>query len=98
MYKKVLEKLTFNYCDLSRNAKINYATAILKNLKEKGVSIDDETYKKVSQLIYKSNSTTSSETKHSSNDGSKKYYRGGHRGNYKGNDNKHYKTYNNFNK
>ena len=66
MYKKVLEKLTFKYCDLNKNAKINYATAILKNLKEKGITIDDETYKKVSQLIYKNNST---ETSSSSNEG-----------------------------
>jgi len=53
IYRNVLEKLTMNYCNMKTNSKCEYATKILKELKEKGVRIEDETYQKVARLIFK---------------------------------------------
>ena len=58
IYKNVLDKMTMNYCHMNIDLKCEYATKILKQLKDKGVSIEDPTYKKISQMIYKNNSTT----------------------------------------
>ena len=53
IYKNILEKLTMNYCNLKVNIKCDYATRIIKELKERGVKIDDETYQKIAKMIYK---------------------------------------------
>lgn len=53
IYRNLLEKLTFNYCNLKVNLKCEYATKVIKELKERGINIDDETYGKVARMIYK---------------------------------------------
>ena len=54
IYRSVLEKLTMNYCTLRSNLKCEYGPKILKELKEKGIRVDDETYQKVARMIFKS--------------------------------------------
>jgi pentatricopeptide repeat protein len=53
IYRNVLEKLTMNYCSLKTNLNCDYATRILKALKERGIRVDDETYQKVARIIFK---------------------------------------------
>jgi len=53
IYRSVLEKLTMNYCNLKTSLKCDYATKILKELKERGIKIEDETYQKVARMIFK---------------------------------------------
>jgi len=53
IYRNVLEKLTMNYCNLKINLKCDYATRILKELKEKGIKVEDDTYQKVARMIFK---------------------------------------------
>ena len=42
-----------NYCNLKINLKCDYATRILKALKEKGIKVEDDTYQKVARMIFK---------------------------------------------
>lgn len=53
IYRSVLDKLTMNYCNLKISSKCDYATRILKELKEREVKVDDETYQRVARMIYK---------------------------------------------
>jgi len=53
IYKNVLEKLNANYCTLRTDLKCDYATKILKQLKERGISIDDDTYQKIARMVFK---------------------------------------------
>ena len=55
IYRNCLEKLTAKYCNLAIDVKSDYAARILKKMKEKGLEVDDEISKKVSQMIYKNN-------------------------------------------
>jgi len=92
IYRSVLEKLTMNYCNLKTSLKCDYATKILKELKERGIKIEDETYQKVAKMIFKNqgvkinlNSSQSPERRNTyqNNDG---YYKN------------NYNSYNNGNK
>lgn len=58
IYKNVLEKLSMGYCNMNIDLKCEVATKIVKQMKDKGLTIDDKTYKKISKMIYKNNSTT----------------------------------------
>lgn len=81
IYRNVLEKLTMNYCNLKVASKCDYATRILKELNERGVKIDDDTYQKVARMIYH-------------NQGIKINL---NTGNSQGNKQGGFKTYNNYN-
>jgi len=87
IYRSVLEKLTMNYCNLKTNLKCDYATKILKELKNRGIDIDDETYQKVARMVFKNQGiklnlfANSGENKQSNCN----------------NNNNGYKSYNNFN-
>ncbi len=53
IYRTILEKLTMNYVNIPSSQKCDFASKILNALKQKGISIDDETYNKVTRMIYK---------------------------------------------
>ena len=53
IYKTVLDKLTMNYCNIVITQKCDFASKILKNLREKGIHVDDEVYEKVTRMIFK---------------------------------------------
>ncbi len=53
IYRTVLEKLTMHYVTIPQGQKCDFASKILNALKQKGISIDDETYDKVTRMIYK---------------------------------------------
>ena len=53
IYTNVLEKITYYNCNLKNNLKCDYATKIIKCLKDRHVSIEQEVYSKVAQMIYK---------------------------------------------
>jgi pentatricopeptide repeat protein len=53
IYKTLLEKLTMNYVTIPQAQKCDFASKILNALKQKGISIEDETYDKVTRMIYK---------------------------------------------
>jgi len=53
IYRNVLDKLTMNYCNLKINTKCDYATRILKCLKERSIRVEDETYERVARMIFK---------------------------------------------
>ncbi|MCQ2820379.1 MAG: hypothetical protein MJ252_24195 [archaeon] len=91
IYKNVLEKLTMNYCHLPFDTKVKYTQDIVNNLQDRGVKVDDETFKKVAALIYKTAAKDSGFSR--DNHGQRNY---GNRGRKGGN--KYYKSYNNFNK
>lgn len=94
IYNTVLFKLSAHYCDLKPNVKIEYANNILKEMKNKGLSIPEEVFSKVAKMIYKLNGSkvdfdnvsVSEESVYSNN--------------YKGNNNNNYKyknqNYNNY--
>jgi len=52
IYLNVLDKLCAKYCNLKVNAKCDYLTAIIKELKNKGFHIDYQVLSKASKLIY----------------------------------------------
>lgn len=54
IYKSVLEKLTMHYCNLRSDLKCEYSSQILKELKDRGLTVDDETYQRVAKMLYKS--------------------------------------------
>jgi len=53
IYNHVLEKISSYNCNLRNNNKCEYATQIIKNLKERGVFIENNLYSKIAQMIYK---------------------------------------------
>jgi hypothetical protein len=53
IYSHVLEKICSYNCNLRNNLKCDYATNIIKNLKDRNVDIDEDLYSKVAQMIYK---------------------------------------------
>jgi len=53
IYKIVLEKLNMHYVNIPMAQKCDYASKILNSLKQKGISIEDDTYNKVTRMIYK---------------------------------------------
>lgn len=67
IYKSVLDKICYYKCNMDNNDKIKYVSSIVKCLKEKHIQIDDETYKRVSQLIYKNNYNKNFHNKNKSN-------------------------------
>lgn len=79
IYRSVLEKLTYNYCNMRMNLKCEYATKILKELKERGINVDDETYGKVARLIYNNQGVKIESNVNSKQDGySGRYYNSGY--------------------
>lgn len=52
LYNLVLFKLSAYYCNIENEKKVEYASAIVKRLKDKGVDIPEETYTKVAKMIY----------------------------------------------
>lgn len=53
IYNKTLDKVSSYHCNMKNSLKCDYATQIIKNLKERRVQIDEKTYKNVAQMIYK---------------------------------------------
>jgi pentatricopeptide repeat protein len=81
IYKNVLDKLTAHYCKMNTKSKCDYATRIIKELKDRGIDMVDETYERVAKMIYK-------------NQGVKINLNTSSQNNTEG---RQYKTYNNFN-
>jgi len=100
IYRNVLDKLTMNYCKLKISLKCDYATKILKELKEKNIRIDDETYQRVARMIFKHNGVKINLNTNVSNEDSYQnqnytsYDNSGYYGNKKY-DNKNYQYYGN---
>jgi pentatricopeptide repeat protein len=53
IYKTVLDKLTQHYVNIPMSLKCDFASKILTCLKERGISIEDNVYEKVTRMIYK---------------------------------------------
>ena len=53
IYKIVLDKLTQHYVNIPMSQKCDYASKILTCLKERGITIEDSVFEKVSRMIYK---------------------------------------------
>jgi len=88
IYRNVLEKLTYNYCSLRTNQKCEYATKILKELKLRGINVEDETYEKVARMIYKNQGVKIESNVHHQSDNQS--------GNYYGNGKKYNSGYNQY--
>lgn len=84
IYKTLLEKLIMNYVNIPISQKCDYASKILNLLKQKGITIDDETYEKVTRMIYKNQGgkVTSSENKNFASNFNNNGYQGGNRNDY----------------
>ena len=53
IYNNVLNKLTMHYCDLKPAMKCEFATRILKELKERNVNVDEDVYQRIAKMAYK---------------------------------------------
>ena len=53
IYKTVLDKLTQHYVNIPMSQKCDFASKILTFLKERGISIEDSVFEKVTRMIYK---------------------------------------------
>jgi pentatricopeptide repeat protein len=53
IYKIVLDKLTQHYVTIPMSQKCDFASKILTCLKERGISIEDTVFEKVTRMIYK---------------------------------------------
>lgn len=84
IYNNVLNKLTMHYCDLKPAIKCEYATRILKDLKERNLNIDEETYQKVAKMAYKTQGIKMSQSSgNNSNQGNVSNQYGNSQNNYK---------------
>jgi len=53
IYKTVLDKLTQHYVTIPMSQKCDFASKILIELKQKGITIEDNVYEKVTRMIFK---------------------------------------------
>jgi len=60
IYKNLIEKLCANYCNLKVNQKCEFITKVLKELKDKNIQINYDTYSKAAKLIYKTQGSSAS--------------------------------------
>jgi len=103
IYRNVLDKLTMNYCNLKTSLKCDYAQRILKELKERSIKVDDDTYQRVARMIFKNNGVKinlNSENNYQKEESSYSNYNNFSNTGFvnKKYDNKNYNSYNNGNK
>ena len=55
MYTNVLEKISSYNCNLKNHLKCDYATKIIKSLKDRNVNIPYELYNNIAKMVYKMN-------------------------------------------
>jgi len=53
IYKTVLDKMTQHYVNIPMSQKCDFASKILTCLKERGITIEDNVFEKVTRMIYK---------------------------------------------
>jgi pentatricopeptide repeat protein len=82
IYKIILDKLTQHYVNIPMSQKCDFASKILTCLKERGISIEDNVFEKVTRMIYKNQGGkfyNNDNNNQSSNFNDKNNYEGGNR-------------------